>query len=237
MRVRLPTPHAGWQAFATEVVIVVLGVLIALGLQQLVNNLSDRAAALRARSDIRDEIGHNLGRLQQRQQTQRCIDRRLDQIGLHLDRLSKSDVQPAPQWIGRPIYAGLIDDRWQVASQSGHASLLSPEEQRVFTTINDIARAIEPAQEEEQRLWAQLRALEGADQLTDEAIFSMRSVLSQARYANWRIKLGITQMFDRTRPVGIKPIFSTRGSRSICIPMNTPRAIALTKTETPYGEP
>lgn len=237
MRLRLPTPHAGWQAFATEVTIVVLGVLIALGLQQLVNDWSDRAAALRARSDIRDEIGHNLGRLQQRQLTQHCIDRRLNQIDIQLDHLSKGDVQTMVQWIGRPIYAGLVDDRWQVASQSGHASLLSPEEQRVFTTINDIARAIEPAQEEEQRLWAQLRALEGVNYLTDEAIFSMRSVLSQARYANWRIKMGIGQMIERTRPVGIKPISSIHGSRSVCIPMNTPRAIALTKTETPYGEP
>ena len=128
MHVRLPAPHAGWQAFATEVVIVVVGVLIALGLQQLVNDLTDRAAASRAKSDIREEIGYNLGRLRERQQIQSCIDRRLDEIATHLDKLSEGDVGSPPQWIGRPMFAGLIEDRWNAASHSGHASLLSPED-------------------------------------------------------------------------------------------------------------
>jgi hypothetical protein len=135
------------------------------------------------------------------------------------------------------MFGGMAEDRWDVASQSGHASLFSPEEQDTFTTIYDITRALETVQDQEQTLWSQLRALEGETRLGDEAIFSMRSILSQARYTNWRIKLGITQVFDRARAVGIKPIFSIHGSRSVCIPIDTPRAVALTMTETPYGEP
>lgn len=226
-----------WTAITIELVIVTLGVLIALGLQQLVNTLSERTAATRARGDIREELGLNLGLLQQRQQIQPCIDQRLDEIGAHLDRLSQGEVENPPQWIGRPQLWNMREYRWNVASQSGHASLLSPEEQDTFTRIHDQLQRVEAVQNEEQRLWAQLRVLEGEQRLNSEAVYAMRSVLSQARFTNWNIKLIVTQAFDVAQGAGIKPIFLSRGSRSVCIPLDTPRAVALTMTETPYGEP
>src|SRR3954463_6957361 len=61
MHFRLPRPLHGWRAFAGEVSIIVLGVLIALGLEQAVEQVHDRANAEQARANIRDEIRNDMG--------------------------------------------------------------------------------------------------------------------------------------------------------------------------------
>jgi len=45
MRFHLPKPLHGWRAFIGEVAIIVLGVLIALFAQQLLQSFNDRSAA------------------------------------------------------------------------------------------------------------------------------------------------------------------------------------------------
>jgi hypothetical protein len=45
MHVHLPKPMHGWRAFAGEVGIIVLGVLIALGAEQVVQTIHERGEA------------------------------------------------------------------------------------------------------------------------------------------------------------------------------------------------
>ena len=237
MRIDLPTPPRGWREFFWELIIIVIGVLLALWAQQLANELSGRAAASRAKTDLDEEVGRNFGALQERWRTQACVDRRLDEIAAHLDKLSKGEVGQAPQWIGRPQYWGMIDRRWDAASQAGRVSLLSSEQLNAYTRVYAILDWVQDHEDKEEAVWSQLRALEGQRRLSEESIFAMRLLLSQACHANWRVKLGIRQAFEEAREVGIKPIFTRRGSRSVCIPMDTPRAAALRMIQAPYGEP
>ena len=127
--------------------------------------------------------------------------------------------------------------RWDAAAQSGRASLMTTEQLDTSTEIYSLLSALEAAEADEQMLWAQLRALEGQQRLSQESIFAMRTALSQARLANWRIKLTHAQAFDLAQAGGIKPITTRRGSRSVCIPMDTPRTVALTQIQSKYGEP
>lgn len=60
MHLKLPKPLHGWREFLGEVGIIVLGVLIALGAQQVVEELSDRADERAFRETIDHEIGLNL---------------------------------------------------------------------------------------------------------------------------------------------------------------------------------
>lgn len=237
MRVRMPTPNAGWRAFMTEVVIVVMGILIALSLQQLVDERSDRQAAARAVADIREEIGANLGQLNERARTQACIDRRLDEIGMILDALFSGRLSKAPSWVGRPQYWIMEEDRWNAATQGGRASLLAPNDQLHFSSIYSALRAIEDAEEKEQELWAQLRALEGRQRLSEDSEFAMRTILAQARLANWRIKIEHDHALQDAGKLAILIIKSGAGSQSVCIPTASSRAEAERTTGGRYGEP
>lgn len=61
MRINIPKPMHGWRVFAGEVGIIVIGVLIALGAQQVVEALHWRAEMNGERQAIYAEAGANLG--------------------------------------------------------------------------------------------------------------------------------------------------------------------------------
>lgn len=68
MRFRLPKPLHGWRAFAGEVGIIVLGVLIALGAQEVAQNIQQRSDARDADRAIRGELELNMAKLRSRQE-------------------------------------------------------------------------------------------------------------------------------------------------------------------------
>jgi hypothetical protein len=86
MHVHLPKRLHGWRAFVGEVGIIVVGVLIALGAEQLVELVHQRNEAAEANDIIRGELAFNVGRLQSRSQIRSCIDARLLEIERLLDR-------------------------------------------------------------------------------------------------------------------------------------------------------
>jgi hypothetical protein len=59
MKLRLPRPLHGWREFGGEVGIIVLGVLIALGAQQIVESLHERYLARQAEKHIRAELAYD----------------------------------------------------------------------------------------------------------------------------------------------------------------------------------
>ena len=64
MHFHLLKPVHGWRAFAGEVAVIVLGVLIALFAQQLAQSFDNRSSAQAARDNIRAELAVNIGRMQ-----------------------------------------------------------------------------------------------------------------------------------------------------------------------------
>ncbi len=93
-------------------------------------------------------------------------------------------------------------------------------------------------QKEEGLRWAQLRSLEGQLRLPDTNLATMRIVLSEARYFNYRVKVATRQTNLTARELGITvPNPERRGSQSACVPMNTPRVQAIRLSQSGYGEP
>ena len=63
MRFQLPNPRHGWREFAGEVGIIVLGVLIALGAQQLVESWQWRQEVRTERGSLIQEVRDSIGKL------------------------------------------------------------------------------------------------------------------------------------------------------------------------------
>ena len=60
MRFHLPKPLHGWREFAGEVGIIVLGVLIALGAEQLIETIRSRSEVAQFRSAVDHELASDL---------------------------------------------------------------------------------------------------------------------------------------------------------------------------------
>lgn len=95
MQFLVPKPLHGWRAFWGEVGVIVLGVLIALGAQQLIEGRNDRTRANDAMAAIRREVADHDFSASEIEIARPCIEAQLDAIE---KRLLDSDQTPLPRY-------------------------------------------------------------------------------------------------------------------------------------------
>jgi hypothetical protein len=238
MHVHLPKPMHGWRQFAGEVGIIVLGVLIALGFEQVVQSIHDRNMAAEARQNVRDEAALNLSALRDRIDIQGCIERRLGELSSLLEAAGDGSLKTQPNWIGYPPTWPFFHGRWDAATASGRNSLFPFGEQQQFTILYEIFARYDEYQAREQAAWSQLRALETwRGPLGPEARLSFGSALQQAKYFAWDLNYAGTFAVRNGKAMGLLPPRSKPEVHSICIPIATSRADALRKLNSPFGAP
>lgn len=237
MQVRLPKPLHGWRAFAGEVGIIVLGVLIALGAQQLAESVQQRLEASDGRAAVRAELEIDMSRLASRAAQKHCVEHRMDEIQALLDGASQNPLIVTPGWVGRPIYQSLQTVRWEAIAQGGRAALLPADELAAYGALYNSMGNINGVMSTEQADWARLRTLEHMSKLSPEMVFELNATLQDARYSNWRIRRTIMQMEPTEVSLRLRKIPNVLPTTvSACIPMATPRSEALRIESARYGD-
>jgi hypothetical protein len=237
MHFHLPKPLHGWREFVGEVGIIVIGVLIALTAEQLVEGIRNRQAADAARDNIRAEIGANLTSLATRKQNEPCVSRRLNEIALAL--ANWQSVGRAPIWVGHPYFSALHDVQLRASEQGGNATLLRADELARYAAIYSKFSLYTAAQTDEIHAWADLRVLEQHPTLTAVADWQLRSALQQARTGRWLMEAAAQQSAEAAAKLGIGAKKVPPWLRqSACIPFHTPRdtAVAAVGAGRPGGD-
>jgi hypothetical protein len=238
MHFHLPKPLHGWREFAGEVGIIVIGVLIALGAEQLVEAAHQRQEGAQAERIIRSEVELNLGRLQSRMEIHSCVVRRIDQIQALLDGAASDSTIITPSWIGRPQYWTYLNSRWQAESQAGRAALVDPSRLSYYGIMYSRMQNLLDEMGVEQTDWAKLRTLEHLRRLDADAALQFNLTLQDARYRNWRLALVTDQLFDMAKMLQLRATpNATAADRSICLPITTTRAEGNRASVWPVGEP
>ncbi len=96
MHVHLPKPLHGWRAFAGEVGIIVIGVLIALAAGQVVETLHWKHVAAAARESVREEMQDEYFAASEMAIGQPCIDRQLQSLEAAV--LAPGPFRPVPSY-------------------------------------------------------------------------------------------------------------------------------------------
>jgi hypothetical protein len=235
MHFHLPKPLHGWRAFVGEVGIIVLGVLIALGAEQIVQRVHQRSEARDAESEIRGELEQNIAKLKSRWAVRACVDNRIAELQHLIGAGASAGTITTPNWVGRPQFWTMQMARWQATSQAGRAALLSPDELALYGFVYSYMANINGAMAQEQLDWARLRSLEHLQRLTPEMAFQLNNTLQEARYINWRIGVWTNQI---GQVAGRLRLGTARNdipaSRSACIPMTTPRDQAIGESNSAY---
>lgn len=238
MHFHLPRPLHGWREFIGEVGIIVVGVLVALGAEQLVENLHHRSEARDARAAIQGELEINMARLASRSAQGQCVERRLADVQGLLDRADGGATVVPPNWIGRPQFWTMQTVRWDAISQAGRAALLPPKDLADYGLMYTIMRNITGVMSSEQADWARLRSLEHLRRLTPEMGFELNSTLQDARYLNWRVAVWTAQLKPGEAELRLKKVKNDLlGSRAACIAMSTPHDQAARQSNPVTGEP
>jgi hypothetical protein len=176
MEIHLPKPLHGWREFVGEVGIIVLGVLIALGFEQLVDQWRWHREVESTRQAIANELVDAAFQGAMRIAVEDCLR---DRIGELAARLNTSNgrwtadpmplapgTQPTPHWDNRSIgrvYAvplvGWSQDAWDTAKSAAVLDHLSRDEATAYSQVYGEIAAIRDYQNQELLLESSLSFL------------------------------------------------------------------------------
>lgn len=202
---RLTPPH-GWNAVGWELAIVTLGVLIALGAQQIAESLRDQNVAATTREEITGELNSDLMSLQLREHAEPCIERRLAEIRSILVQWDEMGSFKTPQWVAQTPVIEVELSRYEAALSAGRLALLSGEEQYRMGAVVARIRRFNEVQLEERLIWGRLRALQaGPRALSDADQTSIRTALQDASSLDYTVKVSNRQALQMARSYGFEP--------------------------------
>jgi hypothetical protein len=231
---KLKPPH-GWNAVAWELGIVTLGVLIALGAQEIASSLNDRQTAAETRREITDELNSDLMSIALRQSIEPCIGRRLTELRAILAQWEQTGSFDAPQWVSQSAPIEVELSRYEAALSAGRLALLSGEEQYRMGAVAARIRRFDDWQFKERVPWGQLRALQfGPKALSAQDRATVRGALQDASTFDYENKVNTAEALTMARRYGFHP--DAKGFRefapgvwpggkfrpSICLSIDTP---------------
>jgi hypothetical protein len=194
-------PRDGWRAFAGEVGVIVLGVLIALGAQQAVEVIQMRRDVAAFRQTINTEIAKNLWVYQYRMSQVACVDRKLDDFKRWI--LQAGDERPVSierMPLGNTF--SLYRSAWDTRDPDVFAALPATDRARYAEFYDELANNQKMA-EIEQRAQASLipYTFKGTLSLADRR--ALWTAGGQLRAGNRYIPGTYQASFDIARAVGV----------------------------------
>lgn len=244
---RLKPPN-GWHAVGWELLIVTLGVLIALGAQQVAERVRDRQLAGQARAAIAEELNRNLLTISLRATAEHCIQRRLGELHGLVNAWGRTGTFETPLWVAQAPSLEVELPRYEAAIDAGSFALLTHAEQSNIGTVVSGLKRFQAIQDNETTVWPTLRMMQdGADALSQTDRTTIRAALQRAAALDYQARLLIRQALPRAAEFGFRPdrkrfeeyartIWkSGQYTPSICAPIDTPPAKAneMTGQQTP----
>lgn len=123
MQFQLPEPRQGWRTFVGEVGVIVLGVLIALGAQQLAESRDWRQKVDAAITDMNNELGSGDGpEAFERLALHDCVDAHLDRLRAALEQGDRSQSRTLIDqfWLPNRTWDSLARDAANTADVAAH---------------------------------------------------------------------------------------------------------------------
>ena len=205
MHIHLPKPLHGWRAFVGEVGIIVIGVLIALGAEQMVEWVHWRNQVADARRALDREVAYDLGAVEKRQQEAPCIDRRLREIRSLLAGSTSGLRSGSRPPLGQPQLWRPRTDVWQAAI-AGQAAEHMPLATRLgYAGLYGGFQWFAQKAEDETDAWSVLAELDDPGTLGPEDLASVRQARSRAQVAADKMSANLPRIITAGARLGIKP--------------------------------
>jgi len=136
MHFHLPKPLHGWREFAGEVGIIVIGVLIALGAEQLVEQAQWHRRGLEAEAAMTTELGGDDGpQAEVRIRLSSCFAAQLDKIERALIAERDTGAPFTPPKIAAPPFRTWDDNAWRAAVSSGATSHMTTARMSTWSSV------------------------------------------------------------------------------------------------------
>ena len=206
MKLSIPRPLNGWRAFAGEVGVVVLGVLLALGAQQVAEWVNERSEASETRTTLTGEIQESLAVLELRRAAQPCIDNRLKELRGLVNDWGRTGSFKTPRWVSQATWFAFDTARFEAAQSAGRLALLPSEEQYRYGLVVESLKTFRDIQKRETDAWSTLRMLQsGPEVLSASDRTAVRVALQEASTLNHFAQISVGQTLPQAAAFGWQP--------------------------------
>lgn len=204
MRVTVPAPINGWRVFWGEVGIIVLGVLIALGAQQLVEAWQWRKEVAGFRDAVREEVNLDLGTYPYRARQKPCITARLNELQRWLDGWRDGRGQRLLGPIGMTTSHVIRTNVWDSRDPGTFAHMPRHEKLEYSFLYSEFANN-EVHRLDEREAWIQLASFDGATFLDHQDQMRLQGLIFRARLRDFRIDDNFGRLIKRADALGLHP--------------------------------
>ena len=205
MRFRFLRPLHGWHEFVHEIVIVVIGVLLALGGAQLLDNLQWRSQVGTFRDSVDHELGRNLAIYQSVVAQRPCADRRIAELERFFAdaRAGRQDRLLRP--IGRPFLFTFNFGVWD--NKGGEVMDHLPLQLRTqYGELYDEFRNDEKVLLNEREVWRSMALVEQPEPLDHADRMRLRELLTRAEQFNEVARANYEYLAILARALKIRPV-------------------------------
>lgn len=219
MKIKLPSPRDGWRAFAGEVGVIVLGVLIALAAQEAVEEFRWREEVRRTEDALAMEIATSVVHAGERQIVNRCLVERLarlvgkvnsnrgpwsaDQMPIEQAMLGVTAVPATYRHPYRTPNRPWSDSLWRAAQNGGVFNHMNRERLAGLAKIYARMDGLRKVNEVEQQVFPELLYLSFDTQLDVKARQHALSTLGKLDWLNSTIAFDSKNLIDEVRTVGL----------------------------------
>ena len=197
-------PINGWRAFWGEVGIIVLGVLIALGAQQVVEAINWKREVAGFRDAIREEVNLDLGTYPYRARQKPCMTARLDELQRWLDGWRDGRGEKLLGPIGMTTSHVIRTNVWDSRDPDTFAHMPRHEKLEYSFLYSEFANN-EVHRLDEREAWLQLASFDGAPFLDHQDQMRLQGLIFRARLRDFRIDNNSGRFMDRAKALGLYP--------------------------------
>src|ERR1700761_3766474 len=231
MDIHKPKPWHGWRELLKEIGTIVIGVLIALGAEQVVDNLHWRGVVAAERKGLDAEVADQWDALHTRVEMQPCLDARLVELGALIARHDAGQPLGRLGPVGRPGYMGEEREAWQMAVADQSLQHMSPALRAKYAETMGSYDIFTRVTNDERAAWLTLQQVNHAAVLSPADWSEVRRAYDRAVDANTVLKRALVtdsktewlKAFDGfPRPKTPTSLMGVGLVRDLCKPMIIP---------------
>jgi hypothetical protein len=206
MHFHLPKPLHGWRELAGEVGIIVLGVLIALGAESVVQDLHWRTDVRDFRTAVDTELEFNLAAGEYRVRESPCVERRLAELDRWSAAQRSGHSMPLLRAIGFPRRINNDTSVWN--SRGADLPAHVPIQARLaYSDLYDLIANQWELIEGERETWLNLNGFDHATKLSSGDLVRLDELIFRARTLDELIVGDQHDFQTDTETLGLRPSF------------------------------
>jgi hypothetical protein len=204
MDIHKPKPWHGLREFLKEIGTIVIGVLIALGGEQVVETLHWRHQADAAEAALSEAFLREVGNDALRQAQDACVTARLAALSSIVQRGTDSGRLPLIGEIGHPSFTPWTVGVWGALVADQTVSHLPRKKAIAYTAIVQQTAYLSGLSDREEDQWAVLDSMVGPGRrLSDVEAEQLRTTLALASDSNFHMRVTSVRLVDAIRATGL----------------------------------